>query len=108
MLKALQSQMKRAALSEESTISTPPLTLGWLATMPTARPPMRARPTMISRREEPLDLEERARVDDAVDHLVHVEPLALVVGHDLLDGAAGLRLGAASRAAGRSRNEPGM
>jgi hypothetical protein len=42
-------------------------------------------------REEPLDLEERARVDHAVDHLVHVEPLALVVGHDVLDGAAGLR-----------------
>ena len=48
MLNALQSQMKRAPLSEESTISTPPLTLGWLATMPAARPPMRANPVMIS------------------------------------------------------------
>jgi len=48
MLKALQSQMNRAALSEESTKRTPPLTLGWLATMPTARPPSRARPTMTS------------------------------------------------------------
>ena len=47
-MKALQSEMKRAALSEESTISTPPLTLGWLATRPTARPPRRAKPTMIS------------------------------------------------------------
>jgi hypothetical protein len=34
-LYALQSQMKRAALSDESTKSTPPLTFGWLATMPT-------------------------------------------------------------------------
>src|SRR5215467_7085291 len=33
--------------------------------------------------EEPLDLEERACVDDAVDELVHVEPLALIVRHDL-------------------------
>src|SRR4030095_15154499 len=40
--------MKRAALSDESTISTPPLTFGWLATMPTGRPPRRAKPTMIS------------------------------------------------------------
>src|SRR6266436_1018722 len=48
MLKALQSQMKRAPLSEESTMRTPPLTLGWLATMPTARPPRRANPVMIS------------------------------------------------------------
>ena len=42
MLNALQVQMKRAALSEESTNSTPPLTLGWLATIPTARPSSRA------------------------------------------------------------------
>src|SRR3989442_9228552 len=48
MLNALQSQMNRAALSEESTISTPPLTFGWLATMPTGRPSMRASPTMTS------------------------------------------------------------
>ena len=34
MLNALQVQMKRAHLSEESTNSTPPLTLGWLATTP--------------------------------------------------------------------------
>src|SRR5215510_13046923 len=48
MLNALQSQMKRAALSDESTMSTPPFTFGWLATMPTARPSMRASPTMTS------------------------------------------------------------
>ena len=49
MLKALQSQMKRAALSAESGKSTPPLTFGWFATIPTTRPASRARPTMISR-----------------------------------------------------------
>ena len=48
-LYALQSQMNRAALSEESTKRTPPLTLGWFATIPTARPPRRAKPVMISR-----------------------------------------------------------
>src|SRR5262245_45278045 len=48
MLNALQSQMKRAPLSDESGNSTPPFTLGWLATMPTTRPPMRASPVMIS------------------------------------------------------------
>ena len=48
-LYALQSQMNRAALSEESTKRTPPLTLGWFATIPTARPPSRAKPVMISR-----------------------------------------------------------
>ena len=48
MLKASHSQMKRAALSAESTKSTPPLYLGWLATMPTGRPSMRARPVISS------------------------------------------------------------
>ena len=42
MLNALQVQMKRAALSDESTNSTPPRCLGWLATIPTARPSSRA------------------------------------------------------------------
>ena len=42
MLKALQVLMKRAALSEESTNSTPPFCFGWLATIPTARPSSRA------------------------------------------------------------------
>src|SRR6201996_183739 len=42
MLNALQVQMNRAALSEESTNSTPPLTLGWLATIPITRPSRRA------------------------------------------------------------------
>ena len=41
-LNALQVQMKRAALSEESTNSTPPFCLGWLATMPTTLPSSRA------------------------------------------------------------------
>ena len=41
-LKALHVQMKRAALSAESLNSTPPLCLGWLATIPIARPSKRA------------------------------------------------------------------
>src|SRR5204863_10012247 len=46
--------MNRAALSEESTKRTPPFTFGWLATIPTARPPRRAKPTMISRAKRRL------------------------------------------------------
>ena len=49
-LNALQVQMKRAALSAESTNSTPPLTFGWLATIPIARPSRRAYPTTSSLR----------------------------------------------------------
>ena len=41
--------MKRAALSAESTNSTPPFHFGWLATMPTARPSRRAKPVTSSR-----------------------------------------------------------
>ena len=41
-LNALQVMMNRAALSAESTNSTPPFCRGWLATIPTARPSIRA------------------------------------------------------------------
>ena len=46
-------------------------------------------------REAALDLEPRAGVDEPVDDLVHVEPLALVIGHDRIDRAPrlGLRRG---------------
>ena len=47
-LNALHSQMKCAALSAMSTNSTPPFCLGWLATMPIARPSRRAKPTTSS------------------------------------------------------------
>src|SRR5438094_7697472 len=40
--------MNFAALSDESTMSTPPLTFGWLATIPTGWPSRRAKPTMTS------------------------------------------------------------
>ena len=48
MPNASQSQMKRAALSALSTKSTPPLCLGWLATMPTGLPSMRAKAVITS------------------------------------------------------------
>jgi hypothetical protein len=47
-LKALLSQMKRAALSAESPNRTPPLTAGLLATMPTLLPSSRPKPTISS------------------------------------------------------------
>ena len=46
MPNASQSLMKRAALSAESFSRMPPRCFGWLATMPTGRPPMRARQVM--------------------------------------------------------------
>ena len=48
MLKASHSQMNRAALSAESTNSTPPFCSGLLATMPTGRPSMRPSPVISS------------------------------------------------------------
>ena len=47
-LNASQSQMKRAALSAESTNSTPPRCIGLLATIPTRRPSRRANPMISS------------------------------------------------------------
>ena len=46
--------MKRAALSAESFSRMPPRCLGWLATMPTGRPPMRAKQVMIVRAKRGL------------------------------------------------------
>ena len=45
--KASQRLMKRADLSAESFSRMPPSCLGWLATMPTGRPPIRAKHVMI-------------------------------------------------------------
>jgi hypothetical protein len=47
-LKASQLKMKRAALSAESPNSTPPLTSGLLATIPTEAPFIRPNPVMSS------------------------------------------------------------
>ncbi len=47
-LKASHSHTNRATLSAESTNRTPPLTIGWLATMPTARPSIRPSPQTTS------------------------------------------------------------
>ena len=44
MLKASQVRTKRAPFSDESMSSTPASTLGWLPTIPTTRPPIRAKP----------------------------------------------------------------
>ena len=67
MLNASHSQMKRAALSAESTKSTPPLYFGWLATMPTGAPVDAREAGDELLREELLDLEPAALVDDLVD-----------------------------------------
>ena len=48
MLKALQIQMNRAALSDESENSTPARCIVWLARIPTGCPPSRASPVISS------------------------------------------------------------
>ena len=47
MLNASHVRTKRDAFSEESMSSTPASTAGWLPTMPTTRPFMRAYPQVI-------------------------------------------------------------
>ena len=47
MLKASQVRTKRAAFSDDSMSSTPASTIGWLPTMPTVWPSMRAKPHTI-------------------------------------------------------------
>ena len=78
MLKASHSQMKRAALSAESTNSVPARWAELLATIPTGWPSRRAEPDDQLPGEQRLDLEEAVAVDDAVDHSVHVERHPLV------------------------------
>jgi hypothetical protein len=47
MLKASQKRTKRAALMEDLMSRQPASTSGWLATMPTVWPSMRAKPMMM-------------------------------------------------------------
>src|SRR5215212_6046239 len=84
---ALQRLTKRAALSAESLSRMPPSWRGWLPTIPTGRPPIRARQVMIvfancglrsshapRRRHLAVRREERQVLLDARDAL-------LIVGH---------------------------
>ena len=47
MLNASQKRTKRAPFTEALMSSVPARYAGWLATMPTGRPPSRAKPTMM-------------------------------------------------------------
>ena len=47
MLNASQKRTNRAPLTDASMSSVPARCAGWLATMPTGRPPSRAKPTMM-------------------------------------------------------------
>ena len=49
MLKQSQKRTKRAALRELSMSRQPARTIGWLATMPTVEPSIRAKPVMMLR-----------------------------------------------------------
>ena len=94
-MNASHSQMKRAALSAESTKSTPPRCFGWFATMPTTRPSMRAKPVRISFAKSCLISHQAALVDDLVDDGHHVEGLVLVGRDDLLDASCRSSFGGA-------------
>src|SRR4029450_5573643 len=93
---ASQSQMKRAALSAESTNNTPAFPFRWLATPPAFRlrlvrddpdrvavDPREARDQLL--RKQRLDLEQAARVDQTLDHAHHVERLVLLRGELALE-----------------------
>ena len=80
-LKASHIWMNRAALSAESTNSTPPLNIGLLATTPIAWPSSRAKPMTSSRRPQRVHLEQRLLVDQAADIPAHVERLPLAGRH---------------------------
>jgi hypothetical protein len=104
MLNASQKRMKRAPLMLASMSSTPASHAGWLPTMPTTRPPRRAKPTIDVARIAPLHLEEAAVVDDALDHLAHVVRLSLD-GGTIESSARPARFGSSSvgRTAGPRR-----
>ena len=59
-----QNATKRAAFSEPSASSTPPRWCGWLATIPTGRPSIRANVGHHVARPARAQLEQRAAVDD--------------------------------------------
>ena len=71
-LNASHSQMNRAALSAESTKSTPPRCIGLLATMPTGCPSIRAKPTISSLAKSGLTSKKLPSSTSASMHLVHV------------------------------------
>ena len=83
MLNASQRLMNRAALSAESFSRMPASCFGWFATMPTGRPPKRAKQVMIVLRPLRLDVEVLAVVDDPLDHVVHVVRVPRRLGHDV-------------------------
>ena len=97
--KASHSQMKRAALSAESTNSTPPFHFGWLATMPIGRPSRRAKPVTSSRANSFLSSKKLPSSTSASIDVVDAERLVLVGGEDVVDPLRA-RLGGARGAAG--------
>lgn len=78
---ASQHQMKRAALSAESTNSAPPLWRGLLATKTDGVAVEKREAHDYFRREERLELEEALLVDDSLDQPTHVEGDVLGLGH---------------------------
>src|SRR5262245_20189585 len=107
MLNALQSQMNFAALSDESTISTPPLTFGWLATTPITRPPTRPSPTMISRANSAFTSNHEP--SSMTRSMTSYMSKYLRWSYGTISSISRPAFGStASRDAGVSRNEPGM
>ena len=80
---------------------TPPRWRGWLATMPTGRPSMRAKRGDHVARPARRDLEQaRRRPTSARDHVAHVVDLARLAGHELA-GVAAARARRRARVRGR-------
>ena len=85
MLNASHVRTKRAAFDDESMSSTPASACGWLPTMPTdaAAEPREAADDVLG--EARLQLEERALVDDGLDHALDVVRLRRLVGDELVE-----------------------
>ena len=92
---------------------TPASTCGWLATMPTTIPPMRAKPTTRLGANSAWTSRNVAVVHQARDHVLHVVGLAGVLGDDpvqrlvvddvLVEGQVGRRLQVVRRQVGQQR-----
>ena len=80
---ASQHQMKRAALSAESTNSAPPLCTGLLATTPTGRPSSSPKPTITSGANSGFTSKKLSASSRPCEQVVHVERDVLVGRHDV-------------------------
>ena len=103
MLKASQKRTKRAPFTEASMSRQPARTAGWLATMPTLRPPKRAKPTTMLGAKCACTSRKRPSSTTASMSVLHVVGLAGLGGDQGVEGRVlAVRRGRRSCASGGS------